>query len=256
MRIRRGGLAEPRPTARTPPKPRSASSASSQTVTSRPAAAPTSAACSASQAGVLRLAGTVARVRDRHPAPPSASARTRSSSAPSSVMPARTTLATGCSCGPVERQWKAYEPSIAPTTQAARPSPATAASVVTTLVRSLVARAIAAAARRTSVTVASPTPTRRTTVTSSPATGTVVTSPVRPVARLASSEASRSVPSSSEASSAPGPSSGPSGPVRTGKAHTSAPPIWCGSAGLRANSGGETCVGSCAVVATISRRRP
>ena len=88
------------------------------------------------------------------------------------------------------------------------------------------------------------------------ATGTVVTSPARPVPRAASRAASRSMPRASDASSAPGPSSGPSWSGRTGKAHTSAPPIWCGSAGLSANSGGETWVGSCAVVATISRRRP
>ena len=271
MRISRGSLTEPPPTARMPPKPSASSRASSQTCTSRPAASPTSMACSASHAGVLRLAGTVARVRERQPAPPSAIARASSSSAPSSSTPASTIRATGRSLGPVERQWKPNEPSIAPTTKAPRPSTgAIAASDVATLARSLVARASVAPARRRSVGVASPTPTRSTSpgpsdASSEPAvartsevarpTGTVVSSPVRPVARAASSAASRSTPRASPASSAPGPSSGPSSPGRTGNAETSAPPIWCGSAGLSANPGGETWGGS-EVVGTISRRRP
>ena len=257
MRMSRGSLTEPPPTARMPPKPSASRRASSQTWTSRPAASPTSTAWSASQAGVFRLAGTVARVRERQPAPPCAIARASSSSAPSSSTPASTIRATGRSFGPVERQWKANEPSIAPTTKAPRPSSgAIDASDVTTLPRSLVARASAAPARRKSVVLASPTPTSSTRPgPSAGATGTVVTSPVRPVARDASSAASRSTPRASPASSAPGPRSGPSSSGRTGNAQTSAPPIWCGSAGLRANSGGETWGGS-AVLGTISRRRP
>ena len=167
MRIRRGGCTEPPPTARMPPKPSAASRSSSQTVTSRPAAPPTSTACSASQAGVLRLAGTVARARERHPAPPRAIARASSSSAPSSLTSASTMRPTGRSVGPVERQWKAKDPSIAPTTRAPRPSSgAIAASEVTTLTRSFVARASAAPARRKSVTEPSPTPTSSTRPTS------------------------------------------------------------------------------------------
>ena len=267
MRISRGSLTEPPPTARMPPKPSASSRASSQTCTSRPACSPTSTACSASQAGVFRFAGTVARVRERQPAPPCAIARASSSSAPSPSTPARTIRETGRSLGPLERQWKANEPSIAPTTKAPRPSSgAIDASDVTTLPRSLVARASAAPARRRSVVVASPTPTSSTrpgpseapsdvSPAARPATGTVVSSPVRPVARDASSAARRSTPRASPASSAPGPRSGPSSSGRTGNAHTSAPPIWCGSAGLSANSGGETWGGS-AVLGTISRRRP
>ncbi len=138
-------MTEPPPTASRPPKPSAASLSSSHTVTSRPAASPTSTACSASQAGVFRLAGTVARARERQPAPPRAMARASSSSAPSSSMSASTMRATGRSCGPVERQWKEKEASIAPTTKAPRPSSgAIAARVVTTLARSLVARATAA----------------------------------------------------------------------------------------------------------------
>ena len=163
MRMSRGSLTEPPPTARMPPKPSASSRASSQTCTSRPASSPTSTACWASQAGVFRLAGTVARVRERQPAPPCAIARASSSSAPSPSTPASTIRATGRSLGPLERQWKANEPSIAPTTKAPRPSSgAIAASDVTTLPRSLVARASAAPARRKSVEVASPTPTSST----------------------------------------------------------------------------------------------
>ena len=131
----------------------------------------------------MRLAGTLASIRERHPAPPSAIARASSSSyAPSwSSTPASTMRPTGCSAGPPERQWKANEPRVAPTTKApSAPSGAMAVIEVTTLARSLVARATVAPARRKSVTVWSPSPTSRTTVTVSETTGTVVTSPVRP----------------------------------------------------------------------------
>ena len=72
----------------------------------------------------------------------------------------RTMRATGRSSGPVERQWKPNEPSIAPTTKAPRPSSGAIAVIeVATLARSLVARARVAPARRKSVTDCSPTPT-------------------------------------------------------------------------------------------------
>ena len=90
----------------------------------------------------------------------------------------------------------------------APPSGAMAVIEVTTLARSLVARATVAPARRKSVTGCSPRPDQQDqSVTVSDTTGTVVTSPVRPVARAASRRPRRSSPSSSDASSAPGPRS-------------------------------------------------
>ena len=73
-RRRRRGLADRR---RCPPKPSAASCFSSQTVTSRPASSAMASACAASQAGFLRLEGTVASIRERQPAPPTAIARAR-----------------------------------------------------------------------------------------------------------------------------------------------------------------------------------
>ncbi len=60
-----------------PPKPSAASCCSSHTRTSRPLAAASSSACAASQAGFFRLEGTVASIRERQPAPPTATARSK-----------------------------------------------------------------------------------------------------------------------------------------------------------------------------------
>ena len=58
------------------------------------------------------------------------------------VVPASTTWATGWRCGPVERQWKPNEPSIAPTTNGSSPTgPAAAGMLVATRRRSRAARA-------------------------------------------------------------------------------------------------------------------
>ena len=129
----------------------------------------------------------------------------------------------------------------------APPSGAIAVIEVTTLARSLVARATVAPARRKSVTVcvAEARPAGPVADACPDTTGTVVTSPVRPVARdgledaeeVEPEELGRLVGTGTEDAS-------PSSPGRTGNAQTSAPPIWCGSAGLRANSGGETWGGS------------
>ena len=98
-----------------PPKPSSASCCSSQTVKPRPCSSAIAWACSASQAGFFTLEGTVASIRERQPAPPTAIARARTGPR-SSGRSARTTRATGrCSGGP-ERQWNPNEPSIVPTT--------------------------------------------------------------------------------------------------------------------------------------------
>ena len=129
--------------------PRLASSFSSQTDTSRPESAATSRACSASHSGFLRLDGTVASVRERQDAPPMAMARRRTpSSSPASAWPASTIRATGVCSGPVERQWKPKEPSIAPIDEGLEPvGSAIAAIELATASTSRVARASAAPAR-------------------------------------------------------------------------------------------------------------
>ncbi len=83
--IRRGGEADPDPTAIRPPNPCAASSPASHTRAVSPAPAATAAAWSASQAGVLRADGVFVRSR-------------ASATAPATVRAAAT--ASGCPSGP------------------------------------------------------------------------------------------------------------------------------------------------------------
>ena len=252
-----------------PPKPSLSSLDSSQTSALRPVSSASATACSASQLGLLRFAGTVASTRARQPAPPTATARRSIASVASSVrLSPITTWAAGCLRGPLERQWKPKEPSIVPTTKGSSPSaPVTLGIVVATPCRSKVWRPSAAPARRRSIGRASPTPTRSTTARSGlsglpPGTSTVVTSPVRPVAFAISHAPSRSSPVRSLSASAPGPRRTPSSPGSTGSATTSTPLRACGSAPLKANWGGDTWGGSVGVevpdesATGVSRRRP
>ena len=235
-----------------PPKPPSRSALSSHTSMSRRARSATSAACSASHAGVFTLDGTSARVRESQPAPATASAFSSTSLRDSgSTRPASTTWPTGCSSGPSERQWNSYEPSTSPSTTAriAASSPREHSEVATDC-RPLARRASDAAARRRSSVVPEPTPTSSTSRRSelvSPAvlsTTRSTTSPTLPVAWEASSSANRSSSSSSSSSAAPGPSVGPLSSASTGSATTSAPGTAEGGAPLRETCGGDTWAGS------------
>ena len=234
-----------------PPNPSSASRFSSQTVTSRPASPASATAWSASQAGFLRLDGTEASVRARQLAPPIATARS-SAGRSASARPASTTRAAGTCSGGALRQANAKEPRIVPTTNGSRPTDgSTAVIVVATAARSSTARASVAPARRKSSALAAPRPTsstwRSSAFSGAPSgTGSTVTSPTLPDARSASSTASRSTPSSSPTSAAPGPRTGawPSAPSSTGSAITSTPARACGRVAVTANSGGETWGGS------------
>ena len=70
-------------------------------------------AWSASHRGFFRFDGTVASIRARQPAPPTAIARSRSRAHRlRRRRSARTTRATGVCSGRLERQWKPNEPSI------------------------------------------------------------------------------------------------------------------------------------------------
>ena len=220
-----------------------------------PAASAAFTACSASQVGVLMLEGTLASSRASQLAPAAATACPRCAvRASSDAVSASTILPTGRSRGPSWCIEKPKEPSVAPATKAviASSSP-TAATEEATASAFRVCRATVAPARRTSVSVASPTPTRSTLARSGltgadsgsadRATGSSVTSPVAPVARALSSTDRKSMPRSSASSAEPGPSVGPSSPRRTGTATTATPRTREGACSLRANSGGETWVG-------------
>ena len=235
-----------------PPNPSAASCFSSHTRTFRSWSAAIRSACSASQAGVFRLDGTVASIRASQPAPPSATARRTSSWSSPASRSARTTRPTGRCSGSEERQWKPNDPSIAPTTKASRPAVGSSAGMlVASVPRSRAARATAAPARRKSVGRWSPTPTSSTSrsfgLPGMPAgVASWTTSPVLPTARSTSSTPSRSVPRAASSASAPGPSSGvaPSpAPGRTGSATTSASATACGSSPLTEKSGGATWTG-------------
>ena len=237
-----------------PPNPCASSSRSSSTVMLRPACWAMGRAWSTNHCGFLVLEGTVARVRERQPAMATASPRWRTSGV--KVPPAITIRRTGRALGPLERRWYSNEPSTAPSTNARRPaSSPTAGTEVATVSRSLVRRAIAAPARRSSFGVPEPTPTSSTSRRSlsarlsAPATGSVVTSPALPVARACSSTANRSSSLRSSSSAAPGPRVTPSAPpsvaspASTGRASTSAPLTRAGGSSLSESSGGDTWVG-------------
>ncbi len=147
--------------------PRSASCFSSRTVASSPAASAAATACSASQAGVLMLDGTL-RQQPRLPA--GAAPRRRPGCERRSVVVGRRVQRERDPCrpvgarGPSRRSEKPNEPSVAPSTKAA------IAVVVAhggdrrgdLRRRSVVRRARLAPARRRSVGVPSPTPTSST----------------------------------------------------------------------------------------------
>ena len=123
-RISRGGVAEAWPTPRMPPKPLGLEPLSSHTVSARPVSSASATAWSASQGGFLTLEGTVAR----HPRPPAGAAdRDRTVQRPARpvvgdagehdpAQPAGAPVALGAPGG------SANDPSIAPTTNASRPS--------------------------------------------------------------------------------------------------------------------------------------
>jgi hypothetical protein len=91
--ISRGGVADPPPTASTPPKPCALSHCSSRTVTSTPIGLRTSCACAPSHAGFFVDDGSLARSRAHAVAPAVALARARTAPTP----PSSTGESTGSS---------------------------------------------------------------------------------------------------------------------------------------------------------------
>ena len=187
--------------------------------TSRPASPAAATAWSASQAGVLRLAGTHASVRERQPTPPIDRGRALDGGAvvrrPARRAPpcrrARARAAPSASGTRRSRGSRRRRTARSPT------SGSTAGIVVAPRCRGRPPRGRSRhrrAGSRRGVPAPRPTSSTQPQLGSGRrcrrGTGTTVTSPARPVARAASRTPSRSTPSRSPSSSAPGPSSGDS----------------------------------------------